>query len=89
MAESIPSLVYFLSVAVGVLLQPGEAEPLVAPVLSEVAVHRIVLKEGRGDPLFIHLWLSPASAGWSNWISLRKWLSSQIPSHLLIVEHLS
>ena len=40
-----PSLVYFLSVAVGVLLQPGEAEPLVAPVLSEVAVHRIVLRE--------------------------------------------
>ena len=47
------SLVDFLSVAVGVLLQPGEAEALVAPVLSEVAVHRIVLEEGRGDPLFI------------------------------------
>ena len=29
----------------GVLLQPGEAEPLVAPVLPEVAVHRIVLRE--------------------------------------------
>ena len=41
----LPCLVYFVSVAVGVLLQPGEAEPLVAPVLPEVAVHRIVLRE--------------------------------------------
>ena len=39
----LPCLVYFVSVAVGVLLQPGEAEPLVAPVLPEVAVHGIVL----------------------------------------------
>ena len=47
------SLVDFLSVAVGVLLQPGEAEALVAPVLSEVAVHRIVLEEGED---IIYLW---------------------------------
>ena len=64
----IPSLVYFLSVAVGVLLQPGEAEPLVAPVLSEVAVHRIVLEEVR--PI-IYL-CSTESAVWSNWILHRK-----------------
>ena len=56
------SLVYFLSVAVGVLLEPGETEPLIAPVLSEVAVHRIVLEE---DDLFVP---SKQSAGWYKWI---------------------
>ena len=49
----------------GVLLEPGEAEPLVAPVLSEVAVHRIVLEEGEEHYLFV---ASKQSAGWSNWI---------------------
>ena len=62
------SLVDFLSVTVGVLLQPGEAEALVAPVLSEVAVHRIVLEEVR--PI-IYL-CSTESAVWSNWILHRK-----------------